>query len=305
MVGLVPLVFGVRRAQLMGFFLVPTMLYFSRYEGRIVDLLSIERRTAPLQAADSVLTILFAVVAAIAGAVLIYILARSSTQLFRRYPVARSGALSTGTLSVGLVLLLALVGWAYPMGPNSSPLAEPSATVTGRIIELIDGDTFRIGSFCRPFRVRLKGVDAPELGTPSGDRARDWAVSTLTDRDVTWTPVGVDVYGRILGYVHLEDGTRVNDEIILLGYAGTMDDYPAKSAQSPRPQARTGKSAVEGGQDAGAQVEPAQTDDAVPWDDNRDGRITCAKARRHGIAPVRRNHPAYPHMLDGDGVVCE
>ena len=43
------------------------------------------------------------------------------------------------------------------------------------------------------------------------------------------------------------------------------------------------------------------------WDDNGNGRITCAEARRHGIAPVRRDHPAYPHMrdADNDGIVCE
>ena len=43
------------------------------------------------------------------------------------------------------------------------------------------------------------------------------------------------------------------------------------------------------------------------YDDNRNGRITCKEARRHGIAPVRRSHPAYRHMRDGDGdgVVCE
>ena len=40
---------------------------------------------------------------------------------------------------------------------------------------------------------------------------------------------------------------------------------------------------------------------------NRNGSITCAAARRHGIAPVRRSHPAYRYMRDGDGdgVVCE
>ena len=43
------------------------------------------------------------------------------------------------------------------------------------------------------------------------------------------------------------------------------------------------------------------------YDDNRNGRITCAEARRHGIAPVPRGHPAYRFMMDGDGdgVVCE
>ena len=43
------------------------------------------------------------------------------------------------------------------------------------------------------------------------------------------------------------------------------------------------------------------------YDDNRNGRISCAEARGHGIAPVDRGHPAYPYMTDGDGdgVVCE
>ena len=46
---------------------------------------------------------------------------------------------------------------------------------------------------------------------------------------------------------------------------------------------------------------------AAPWDDDGNGRVTCAEARRHGIAPVRRGHPAYRLMrdADGDGVVCE
>ena len=43
------------------------------------------------------------------------------------------------------------------------------------------------------------------------------------------------------------------------------------------------------------------------YDDNGNGRISCAEARGHGIAPVRRSHPAYEFMndRDGDGVVCE
>ena len=43
------------------------------------------------------------------------------------------------------------------------------------------------------------------------------------------------------------------------------------------------------------------------YDDNGNGRITCAEARAHGIAPVHRGHPAYEFMrdADGDGVVCE
>ena len=58
-------------------------------------------------------------------------------------------------------------------------------------------------------------------------------------------------------------------------------------------------------------TEPARSASAPDvlalYDDNRNGRITCAEARSHGIAPVPRDHPAYPFMRDGDGdgVVCE
>ena len=51
----------------------------------------------------------------------------------------------------------------------------------------------------------------------------------------------------------------------------------------------------------------ASSDALALYDDNGNGRITCKEARRHGIAPVPRGHPAYIYMhdRDGDGVVCE
>ena len=61
-----------------------------------------------------------------------------------------------------------------------------------------------------------------------------------------------------------------------------------------------------------APAQPTPTSEAgvdalALWDDNGNGRITCAEAREHGIAPVRRGHPAYEYMTDrdGDGIVCE
>ncbi len=54
--------------------------------------------------------------------------------------------------------------------------------------------------------------------------------------------------------------------------------------------------------------ESASAVDALAlWDDDGNGRISCAEAWEHGIAPVRSDHPAYTYMddRDGDGVVCE
>ncbi|WP_425154890.1 excalibur calcium-binding domain-containing protein [Candidatus Palauibacter sp.] len=43
------------------------------------------------------------------------------------------------------------------------------------------------------------------------------------------------------------------------------------------------------------------------YDDNGNGRISCAEAQAHAIAPVSRDHPTYEYMRDGDGdgVACE
>ncbi len=53
----------------------------------------------------------------------------------------------------------------------------------------------------------------------------------------------------------------------------------------------------------------ANSDDPLElYDDNRNGQITCAEARSGGIElPVKRGHPVYPYMRDGDrdGQVCE
>ena len=69
---------------------------------------------------------------------------------------------------------------------------------------------------------------------------------------------------------------------------------------------------VRGGAPVAEPINPGGRSDKLPaevaqWDDNGNGRITCAEARTHGIAPVRRGHPAYRYMTDrdNDGTVCE
>ena len=56
-----------------------------------------------------------------------------------------------------------------------------------------------------------------------------------------------------------------------------------------------------------AAAAPGSPEAIAAWDDNGNGRVSCAEAHAHGIAPVTRGHPAYPFMRDGDGdgVVCE
>ena len=79
----------------------------------------------------------------------------------------------------------------------------------------------------------------------------------------------------------------------------TATPAPTAAAPAPTPAAT-----------ATAPSQPTSEDDRTAlerWDTNGNGRITCAEAEEHGIAPVHRDHPAYEYMddRDNDGVVCE
>ena len=88
------------------------------------------------------------------------------------------------------------------------------------------------------------------------------------------------------------------------GEAEALENVLSRCESTEVVQPRLGE--VEAQQDAGG-VSGGLPDALRLWDDNGNGMITCAEARRHGIAPVPRGHPAYPFMRDGDGdgVVCE
>ena len=309
-VGLIPLLFGVRRAQLMGFFLVPTMLFYSGYQMTLVDGLSLEQRTAPLAPSTTLAGIALALVTACVVAIAVYHLVRCVSAGSSADGAPRSSEFSKAGRIVGagvglaaaVVLLFALLGSAYPRDDVRSFAAlTPPARSDGRITRVIDGDTADIASACRRFRVRFSGVDAPELGGPAGDRAREWVRTTFEGRSVRWSAVGVDGYGRFLGDLQLADGASVNQQIIRQGYARPYGERPAAPSRAVRPPSRTPET-----RPRPSTSSPNDTE-RPPWDDNGNGRVSCAEARNHGIAPVRRDHPAYRYMTDedGDGVVCE
>ncbi len=77
-------------------------------------------------------------------------------------------------------------------------------------------------------------------------------------------------------------------------------------AGSSPPQSQRDATTSQPAPNPAVQPQPAQSALQL-YDDNRNGRITCAEARNHGIAPVSRGHPAYQYMndRDNDGIVCE
>lgn len=103
------------------------------------------------------------------------------------------------------------VGGGVPAVPAPAPaLPAPRIAEEGwhHVARVIDGDTVELDS---GVRVRLFGIDAPELSARCGPQARDTLAFFLHDqgRDrwvwLEYGPRQVDQYGRTLGYLWVQD----------------------------------------------------------------------------------------------------
>ncbi|HWL42755.1 MAG TPA: thermonuclease family protein [Ilumatobacter sp.] len=141
---------------------------------------------------------------------------------------------------------------ATSAGPTTTPAtsATASAVTANATVEwVVDGDTIDVVIDGRTERVRLIGIDTPEVahtGTPErpGNPAECFgdAASAFTGRLLPeGTPVRLerdvvarDDYGRLLAYVYrADDGVFVNYELARQGYAQPMT-FPPNTAHAER-----------------------------------------------------------------------
>jgi micrococcal nuclease len=103
------------------------------------------------------------------------------------------------------------------------------------VVAVIDGDTLLVARGSDVFKVRLRGVDTPELNPESSkpaealaEEAREFALMAAglevgLEFDAACTPdLGpgcVDIYDRPLAYIRLKDGDDLGEALLLAGYA--------------------------------------------------------------------------------------
>jgi endonuclease YncB( thermonuclease family) len=109
------------------------------------------------------------------------------------------------------------VKWYPPATAGSSTTAAPTISGSARVI---DGDTVVVAGTT----VRLKGVDAAELGTARGEDARR-AMDRLVTGRLTCRLTGEKTHGREVGYCATADGTDINRAIIAQGAALACPRY--------------------------------------------------------------------------------
>jgi len=111
-----------------------------------------------------------------------------------------------------------------PTSPTTAALREEA----GRVVRVVDADTYDVLAGGGRYRVRLAGVDAPEPDQPFGLQAAD-SVARLLDsnRTVLLTRRGTDLYGRTLATVRLpvagKPALALDSLLVVRGWAWAWD----------------------------------------------------------------------------------
>jgi micrococcal nuclease len=100
----------------------------------------------------------------------------------------------------------------------------PPATLTGKAVKIIDGDTFDLLSNGTVYRIRLNGIDCPERKQPYYQQAKNFLANACMQMQVTVTYSSKDRNGRLLGDVFV-NGKHINLLLVQQGYAWHYKKY--------------------------------------------------------------------------------
>lgn len=98
-------------------------------------------------------------------------------------------------------------------------------TLAGKVISVHDGDTVTLLRDKTSYKIRLDGIDCPELGQAFGNNARQFTADLVFGKEVTAYYQSKDRYGRYLGTVITKEGKNLNRELLKAGLAWHYKHY--------------------------------------------------------------------------------
>ncbi len=183
-------------------------------------------------------------------------------------------------------LLVILLAGCQQENPDNQSTAEETAGSTevtesagstdtrlaksaqGEVVSVYDGDTCTLLVGKNQYKIRLEGIDTPEMDQAFGKRAKQALSAYIFGKQVTAQLSGKDRYERYLGTI-LMDGRNVNLQMVKDGCAWHYKKY---SSDEVLAQAESDARAARRGlwEDGDAMA---------PWDwRNKDSKKTAAKA---------------------------
>ncbi len=105
--------------------------------------------------------------------------------------------------------------------------------VTGKVVKVSDGDTIWVMDNDKKVKVRLLGIDAPEIKQAFGEESKMILAGLIEKQNVIVVGDDKDRYGRLIGKVLLDD-RDINLEMIKAGAAWHYKKYQADQLEEDR-----------------------------------------------------------------------
>ena len=94
-----------------------------------------------------------------------------------------------------------------------------SSEFSAKVIAVLDGDQITVVHDRRQQKIRLNGIDSPEVQQPFGKRAKQFTADRTLGKTVTVVSVGKDRQGRTIADVFLPDGQLLSYLLMKEGLA--------------------------------------------------------------------------------------
>lgn len=111
------------------------------------------------------------------------------------------------------------------------------STWKGKCVRVTDGDTIWVKTSSNHIKIRLYGVDTPEIKQSFGKEAKEFVTSLVFLELVKVEPINKDRYGRTVALIYFEVQENINykpveiclnEKIVQAGYAWVYDRYCKK-----------------------------------------------------------------------------
>lgn len=125
---------------------------------------------------------------------------------------------------ISCILILSVISPAYGIKERYSSDVRNGSGNAVKAVKIYDGDTIGAVVFGRFEKIRLIGIDAPEMDQiPWGGKSKKCIETLIADEDSTvlveYDIERRDKYGRLLAYIRKQDGRLLNEELLIKGCA--------------------------------------------------------------------------------------
>lgn len=146
---------------------------------------------------------------------------------------------------LSLSLVIAIIAFVFSLNqslsfnaflPQDFKEQNLEKELTGKVSKVIDGDTIELlakTSKENPYnhitklKIRLYGIDAPELKQAYGKEAKEYLSALVLKQEVSLIIENKDKYNRFVGTLFLK-GQDINKEMVKNGYAHAYESFSKK-----------------------------------------------------------------------------